>query len=302
MSDMDNVTGNVFDDELTAEEQVYAEETGADMEKEAPATEMDDEEAELHNFRQQREIAQMLCEIYNAVHGLPARKQSKDITIRKQNLPIPYVYEGQQYALASIEAVAQLVKIKGSQERTVIIYSEEGVKVVLDDTVQHRTQDTARFSFEYSDEWNEWRWFVSNNQISQKDFVDFLRKRDMYEVTGGDELIAKIQNLKIATEIVGDFTYDDNNNVSVMIKIRDKEQAVKLPREIEVWFPLVRNTGNRFNLKFDLELFKPKAENEKPYFTLTCNNFDKNYRRAVEAEIKKLKDMLPEHLILAGKF
>jgi hypothetical protein len=294
---------DIYDGIMTPEEQAFAEEYGADVV--GSVNDEVDEEAEADRFRQQqkiaqKEIAQMLCEAYNT-----SRKDSltyKDITIRKQTLPIPYVYEGQQYTMASIEAIAQLVKTKGSREHTVIIYSENGIKAVLDDTVQHRRQDTAKFVFEDSDEWKEWNRFASKPQISQKDFVDFLRKREKFEVLNVDGLMAKIQNLKIATEIVGDFNYDDNNNVSVMLKIKDKEQAIKLPREIEIFIPLFRNSVDNFPLKFDLELFKPKAENEKPYFTLACSNYDKIRRRAIEAEIEKLENLLSEYLILTGKF
>ncbi|MBU7006337.1 hypothetical protein [Phosphitispora fastidiosa] len=291
----ENGLGNVFEDEMTAEEQAFVEETGADIEQENPEA-----EAEAKEFRRHKEIAQMLCEIYNvARQGQPI---TKDITIRKQSLPTPFVFGGQQYTLTSIDAIAQLVLSKGSKEKTVILFSEGGIKIILDDTIQYRPQDTARFSFETSDEVDEWFQFARNNRISQKEFVDFLRKREMFEVSNSDELLTKIQNLKVATEIVGDFNYDDNNNVSVMLKIKDKETAIRLPREIDVNIPVLKNSDNRYYLKFDLELFKPKEENEKPYFTLACSNYNKVHRQAVEAEIRILKSLLPDYLILTSKF
>ncbi len=225
-----------------------------------------------------------------------ANYQEKVLTILKGEAFSPI---GTFYRLDSIEAVAELVKAKGSKEHTVIFYNDDQIDIILDDSIMDRPRDTAVYGFKPSDLFIEWN-SILDKPISQKDFVNFLKQRTPKELADLGMLLAKVQNLKIATQIMGDYQYDDNNNFTVMYKAKDGEGQVTLPSILEVTIPILYGSDKNFALEIELELNKPRSENEKPSFTLSCRQLKRYIREATEYEVERLKTMLPGYLILAG--
>lgn len=230
-----------------------------------------------------------LCETLEA-------QERKHITIMKGEVFRP---EGTSYKLDSIESVADLIKAKGSKEHSVIFYNDRVVGIVLDDSIMDKPKDRANYHFELSNELKAWK-NLFGPVIDQRSFVNFLKQRKPEEVKYVEELMAKIQNLKIATEILGDYQYDDNNNFTVMFKTKDGEKNVTLPSSIYLSLPFLYGSNKAMDVEIEMELVKPRSENEKPGFKLTCLKYDQYLREAVEHEIKRLKEMLPGYLILAG--
>lgn len=222
--------------------------------------------------------------------------QEKVLTILKGQAFLP---QGTSYRLNSIEAVAELVKAKGSKDHTVIFYNDDQIDIILDDSIMDRPQDRATYGFKPSDLFIEWN-AIFDKPISQKDFVNFLKQRTPEELPDVGLLLAKVQNLKIATQIVGDYQFDDNNNFTVMYKAKDGEGQVTLPSILEVTIPILYGSDKKFTLEIELELNKPRSENEKPTFTLSCRKLKRYIREATEYEVGRLKAMLPGYLILAG--
>lgn len=220
------------------------------------------------------------------------------ITILHGNVRV-HQFDGTDYKLRSMDAVIELVRERGSDENTVVFYNKSKVQVILDDTLMNRPQDRATYSFEWSDAFDEWRAIFGKPQ-AQKDFVDFLRRRPVGEVLEIESLIATVQRLNLVTEIVGDYQYDDNNNITFMFKSKDGEGSAKLPRIIIVNITLLNESAKVFDLEVELELRKPKSENEKPLFVLTCPKLQRYTNEAVDYEIKRMKEALDGYLILAG--
>ncbi|HHW41285.1 MAG TPA: hypothetical protein GXX19_09080 [Syntrophomonadaceae bacterium] len=51
----------------------------------------------------------------------------------------------------------------------------------------------------------------------------------------------------------------------------------------------------------ELEFYKPKAENERPVFKLSCPKMERYMKTAIKAEVEKLKEAFNRSwLILAG--
>lgn len=225
-----------------------------------------------------------------------ARELRKYITIMKGDVFKP---NGAAYKLDSIESVAALVKAKGSQEHTVIFYNDDTVGVILDDSVMDRPKDYATYAFRLSDELSAWN-ALFGRTIDQKSFVSFLKQRKPGEIENVEDLMAKIQNLKIATEIIGDYQYDDNNNFTVMFKTKDGENNITLPSALNLHLPFLYGSNKVIDIEVEMELIKPKSENEKPCFKLGCLKYDQYLKEAVDYEVERLKNMLPGYLVLAG--
>lgn len=231
------------------------------------------------------------------IHIAPAGDR---IEIWHGDLPPVHQFRGTDYWLDSTASVVQFVMTKGSIEHTVISYNDAAIKVILDDTVVDRPQDVATYGFTPSQDLVDWK-AVFDRPLYQKEFVDFLKRRLPGEVRYVESLIASVQKLKVNTQIVGDYQFDDNNNFTFMFKSQDGEGSVRLPSVVTVWITLLNESDHKASLDVELELRKPTSEKERPTFVLTCPKLPRYMKDAVQHEVKKLKEALPGYLILAGK-
>lgn len=230
------------------------------------------------------------------VHINPAGDK---VTILHGDLGNVFQFRGTDYKLESIQAVIDLVQRKGSPERTVLFYNEQAVSVILDDSIMDRPQDKATYGFTLSDAFAEWQ-NIFGRAMSQKSFVDFLRRRPVGEIEDLDQLLGTVQNLKIATEIIGEYQTDDINNITLMFKSADGEGSAKIPRLLQVTLILLNESDFEQTIEVELEWQKPKAENERPVFVLSCPKVQRYIKEAVDNEVAKLKAALDGYLILAG--
>ncbi|MDK2932369.1 MAG: hypothetical protein PWP27_179 [Clostridiales bacterium] len=205
-----------------------------------------------------------------------------------------------RYNITSMDSLIDVVKAKGNKKNSVIFHSDNEVQIIFDDSIQDRPQDIATYHFKKSFEFNDWS-KVFGQKLSQKVLVNFLKTRIPGEVEDIENLIANIQKLKIVTEIIGDYQYDDNNNVSFFFKSKDGEGSCYLPKSFNIFIPIFNESDNVSKIEVELELIKPKSENEKPGIILTCPKLERYIKNAVDFEIEKMKKALTGYLVLAGK-
>jgi hypothetical protein len=203
------------------------------------------------------------------------------------------------YQLSSIQAVIDVIKAKGDKSKTIISYNDSKVVAVLDDTIQNRPLDEISYSFEYSLQMKFWL-NLFGKPLSQKILIDCLKQVEDGEVSDRDKLMATLKVLNVATSIVGEYTYDDNNNIGFMYKSKDAEGSGKIPQEILVTIPIFNESDLETEIPISLELNKPRSEEEKPTIALTCPKFNLLKKVAVKHETDKLKKALDGYLILAG--
>lgn len=225
----------------------------------------------------------------------------REIIVREGRAPEVFQYNGFQYRADSTPALIALVKSKAVKENCVIAYTETGFKVILDDTVTNRRQDRVDYSFKNSLQYDEWKDILESGlMFNQKQFIDFLRRREPGEVEDIDSLIASIQNFKYAQNITGDFTFDDRNNYTFAFKIGDAEGTIRLPQYLYVNIEIYKESGFIQKVELELEVQKPKSEGEKLLFALTCPKLQRYQKLAVENEIDTVKNELDDYLIVAG--
>lgn len=207
-----------------------------------------------------------------------------------------------KYNLNSMSAVIDFVERKGTVENTVVFYNGSDVRVILDDSIQDRPLDQAMYPFNLSDRFKNWG-EVFGRRMNQKDLANFLRRLELDELPDRDMLVANIRKLQVITEIKGDYEYDEAGNVSVMYKESNgREGLMALPSLIEPYMPILNESNYEASIEVELELIKPKSEDEKPAIILTCPKKDLYIKDAIEYEVHRLKEALPEHLILAGSW
>jgi len=209
-----------------------------------------------------------------------------------------FQYRGFNHVIEDTKSIIGLVDRYGSPNNTLIFVNKERIYVIFDDSIKDRPQDTAVCKFCVSDQAMEW-FNIQDSSVRQTKFIDFLKCRPEGEVENLDALLAAVKVLKITTEIIGNYEYDDRGNITFMYKTKDKEGKCSIPSVLNVTMPMLNN-GDVLEIEMELEVVKPKSETEKPAFIISCPKWPRYYKQAVEVEIKKLKDALPEYLILAG--
>jgi hypothetical protein len=223
------------------------------------------------------------------------------LAILEGRAPEIFQYDGFRYTAKSTPALIALVKSKSVKENCVIAYTEDGFKVILNDQVFDRSQDRLTYQFENSQQYKEWQRILENGMVfNQKQFIDFLRRREPDEIVDVESLIASIQNFKYVTNISGDFTFDDRNNYTFAFKVGDAEGTVRLPQFVYADIEIYNESGFVQNMELELEVQKPKSEGEKPLFALTCPKLPRYQKEAVNQEIDKVKSELDGYLIVAG--
>jgi hypothetical protein len=223
------------------------------------------------------------------------------LVIRTGDANEVFDYQGYQYRAESTESLITLVKSKGSVPNSIIAYNQDGIKVILDDTVLDRTQDRLTYNYKFSQQFEEWSKILRNGAVfEQKPFIDFLRRREATEIDCQESLMAAIQNFKYVSNITGDFTYDDRNNYTFGFKIGDAEGTVKIPQIINANIEIYNESQFIQAIEIEIEVKRPKSEGEKPLFALTCPKLERYIKIAIENEIERVKTELEGYLIVAG--
>ena len=222
--------------------------------------------------------------------------------LRFGEAPEVFVYRGFQHTARSTASFIDLVKRKGCPEgdRTVVAYTDQGIEAILDDSVQDRPQDTVTFAFTKSLELTEWE-KVWGKAVDHKSLADFLNRQDPSQVQGLEFFIEAVRNFKYTSVIDGDFSYDDRNNYTFAVKIRDQEGSVKIPKTLFLRVPLIEESELILTVEVEVDFQKPRSEQEKVLFLLSCPKFPRYWREAVKHEIQKVKDELAGYLVVAGK-
>lgn len=240
----------------------------------------------------------MSYEEKNQINITPAGEQ---LVIRKGEAPKIFVYDGFCHTADSTDSLISLVRAKGNQENVVIAYNESGIKAIMDDSVQERSQDRVNYAFKFSQQYEEWKTILTRGEVmDQKEFIKFLQRREPGEVENFEHLIACLQQFKYVTNIAADFSRADDQNYTFMIKIGEAEGSIKLPQLITANIEVYNESGFVQPMELELEVHKPKSEGEKPLFALTCPKLQRYLKAAVNFEIEHLKGELKDYLIVAG--
>lgn len=224
-----------------------------------------------------------------------------ELVIRQGEAERLFQYSGFKHTANSTDSLIALVKAKANQPNCVIAYNETGVKVILDDQVQERSQDRVSYDYKFSQQYDEFRKILTNGAVfDQKEFIKFLQRREPGEIVDIEHLIETLKQFKYAINISGDFSREDDQNYTQAIKIGEVEGTVKLPKTLLASIEVYNESGFKQDMELELEFHQPKSPGDKPAFALTCPKLQRYLKAAVQFEIDHIKQELPEYLIVSG--
>jgi len=224
-----------------------------------------------------------------------------EVIVREGEAAPIYNYQGFSHAAYSTQSFIDLVKSKANQPAAVIAYNEKQVQAILDDTVKDRRQDKVYYDFKRSQQFDEWAGILGRGVVfEQKEIIDFVRRREEGEIPDAEELLATLRNFRFAVTTTGDCLYEDNSNYTFAIKVGEQEGAVSIPKAIYPNIEIYNESGLIQSIEIEIEVTKPRSQDEKLKFSLTCPKFKRYEKEALDSEIKKVKDGLEGFLIVAG--
>lgn len=226
--------------------------------------------------------------------------QGQELTLREGNAKRVYDYQGFHHKAFSTESFTELVDQKASKPDCIVAYDDNGMMAILDDTVVDRDQDRVSYQFKKSLQYKEWKELLEGCVMNQKAFIKFLQGREPEELQNLELLLFNIKNFKYVTNIAGDFSQDDRNNYTFMIKSSDGEGTVKIPQFINAKIEIF-NESNFFQaVEIEVEVYRPKDATEVPGFKFSCPKLERYLKTAVENEVNTMKNNLPGYLIVTG--
>ena len=226
------------------------------------------------------------------------------LTVREGNAPEIFQYEGYHYRAHSADAFVNLVSDRGAAPGCIIAYNDAGFQAIMDDFLQTRDKDKVTYGLTNSVQYEEWEGILKKGEtFQQKQFLDFLRRREPGEIENMEALVAAIQKFKFVSTVTFESEFEDPENRSFVFKVGDMEGTVKLPQSITVNIEVYNESGYTIPMEIELEVVRPKSDGEKLRFSLTCPKLARYLKLAWENEVSDVHDKLEDKgfLIIAGK-
>lgn len=205
------------------------------------------------------------------------------------------------YVFNSVQSFADFINAKCIEDKTIIVYNDEYIKAVLDETVQDRPLEHAKYEYQRSLEFKAWG-NIFGKRLLQKDFIKFLKSREPNEIVGNVENISmQFSKLNMITSIVGEYCTSDNGDVTFAYKeTTGKEGVASIPTSMKIQIPLLNESDYVQEMEIEIEITRPKSEDDKPMIILTCTREELYLKRAIAAEVEKLKNELAGYMVLSG--
>lgn len=229
---------------------------------------------------------------------------TKEITLYEGITPEPlalYDYQGFQYTATSVQSFVELVRRKGNKENAVIFGDGKGFYGIMDDKVIDRDQDSVAMPFELSVQAREWGTILTQGEsFKLKEMIDFFKRRSESEIENLQELLYAIKNFKYVSNLSGDFTYDSNNNYTFMVKVAEADGTVRIPQAFNANIEIFKDSNWIQCIEIEVEIQKPKAQDEPLLFTLSCPKYRRYYEDAKTAAFSEMKSQLNDWLVIDG--
>lgn len=233
---------------------------------------------------------------------IEVKSDASEIIVREGKAPEIFVFAGRKFVAGSHRSFVELVKSKADKDNAVVAYNASGAKCIIDDKVVNMPFETIKYEYSLSIQAKEWGeiLFSKGRVFEQKNIIDFLKIRTEEELPIVDTLLNSIKNFKYALKISGDYTFDDRNNYTVAIAVGEMEGTIKIPTLIEMQMELFEESGFKQIFEIEIEILRPKSENEKPLFKLSCPKYLRYEKEAKDNILEKIKADLAGYLVVAG--
>lgn len=211
-------------------------------------------------------------------------------------LPEPVrIHRDRVYRLNDTESFIKYVGKYGNPKKGIIFCGENDLNMFFDEVSR---AEKIHLPFSQSLEVMTFLGKTGTKEFTQKEFVKALETfPDVVE--GGNILLPNVERLKIETEVNFESNIDQRDHV-FMYKERDGSQTARIPKQIVLTLPFFERSSNQTLITADLEIERPRSENEKPKFTLVNPRHERTLREAFNAEVVLIKAALKDWTFVCG--
>lgn len=213
----------------------------------------------------------------------------------------PYDYQGFQYTATDVQSFCALVTAKCSPADAVVFSNGEGFQAILNDKIIDRRQDTVKMPYTYSIQMEEWKPVLENGEtFTVKGLVDYIKRADPASIENFEILLDAFKNFRYVSSISGDFSYDNRNNYTFSVKMKDAEGTVRIPQSFMANIEIYKDSDWFQWMEIEVEIYKPKEAGEQPVFLLSCPKFERYKETAQEELFDTMKASLKDLLVVHG--
>ena len=213
----------------------------------------------------------------------------------------PYDYQGFQYKTLDVKSFCKIVEAKGKPCNAVIFGNGPGCHAILDDEVTDRAKDTVTMPFTYSVQMNEWAPVLEDGHVFKlKELIDYIKRSDNQTIENFEMLLDSFRNFKYVSNVTGDFTFDNRNNYTFCVKVKDAEGTVRIPQTFLANIEIYKDSGWFQWMEIEIEIEQPKQAGEQPFFLLRCPKFPRYLQSAQENLYDQMKKELDGWLVVQG--
>lgn len=203
-----------------------------------------------------------------------------------------------QYSIRDTESFIAYVNRYGKDKDGIIFYNDKGLKMLFEES---NRKEFVSLPFGSSLELRSFLGeYGTSKEFTQKQFFKVL---ETFSDCLGEQakiLLPSVERLRLDSQIEFESNIDPHD---MIFTYKDKAglQTTHIPKKLVLTLPYFEGSNILIDLAVDLEVSKPRNENDKPYFTLTDPKAERTERDALDEEINVIKDGLPEWMFVHGK-
>lgn len=199
------------------------------------------------------------------------------------------------HAVEDVESLSKLAKKYSDGTKGLVLYTDEGATLILDEMIAKGQRELIRLTFAYSPEWIAWSKVLG----AKLDHRDLLTHAILQQHTLTDaSLLASLRCVKATFNAKLDSDLrETREEVGIVFTAAAGDELVKFPKAIEISLPVLDIDVAELctaakTARVRLE-FKLPTEPKMPVtFQLLCPEWNALRRTRINAEITKLKAFL----------
>lgn len=202
------------------------------------------------------------------------------------------------------ESVITLAKKYGDQTKSLVLFNDTGIKLVLDEQIQRGQREIFSCAFAYSLDWRAWgELFGAAQALDHQKLLRFLirQQHNMKEF----ELLDRMRCIRATAQVNLDSEVRlDGESAGVVFKATGDDSIVKFPRKFHVRLPVldgdVDDEASWVEFEVRVEIVMPENTNQKLGFMLFAPTLNAARRKRIDAEVGRVKEALEGWTIARG--
>jgi len=192
----------------------------------------------------------------------------------------------------------EMLKRYGAPDKSLVLYTDDGVMATLDERRERGPAETVRLSFAYARDWIDWeKVFGMAGAVEHRSLLKFLiaQQHNLVET----ELLDRMRSIKATATI--DLDSDvrlEHESAGVKFKVQGDESLIKFPRAFTIRLPVldidVDDEDKWVTVPVRVEVVLPDNPNGRVGFQLIAPTLKAVRRQRIDKEINVVREGLGE--------